>query len=119
MNGVDVTDVTRNFNADDWDKLRAVSGHTYVYQRCEYLNGSTGRGGRDNRSGRGNTRGGHGGDRGARSPATGEDRGIAATNVTAIVEYDASASTIASHFSSSTNDHGGRSGGWFGPRRND
>jgi hypothetical protein len=29
MNGVDdVTDVTRNFTADDWDKLRAVGGHT-------------------------------------------------------------------------------------------
>jgi hypothetical protein len=33
MNGVDVTDVTRNFTADDWDKLRAVGGHTYVNQR--------------------------------------------------------------------------------------
>ena len=33
MNGVDVTDVTRNFTADDWDKLRSVGGHTYVYQR--------------------------------------------------------------------------------------
>ena len=119
MNGVDVTDVTRNFTADDWDKLCVVGGHTYVYQRREYLNGSTGRGGRDNRSGRGNARGGHGGGRGTRSPATGEDRVVAATNVTDIVEYDAGASTIASQSSSSTNDRGGRSGGRFGPRRND
>jgi hypothetical protein len=36
MNGVDVTDVTdvtRNYTSDEWDKLRQVGGHTYVYQR--------------------------------------------------------------------------------------
>ena len=119
MNGVDVTDVTRNFTADDWDKLRSVGGHTYVYQRREYLNGNASRGGRDYRGGRGNARGGHGGGRGSHPPAAGEDRVIAATNVTDIVEYDASASTLASQSSSSTNDRGGRSGGRFGPRRND
>ncbi len=42
MNGVDVTDVTRNFTSDDWDKLRACGGHTYVYQRHEFLNGTGG-----------------------------------------------------------------------------
>jgi hypothetical protein len=36
VNGVDVTDVPRNFTSDEWDKLRVVGGHTYVYQRREY-----------------------------------------------------------------------------------
>lgn len=117
MNGVDVTVVTRNFTADDWDKLRAVGGHTYVYQRREYLSGNSGRGGRDNRGGRGNNRGGHGNGRGGRSPATGEDRVVAATNVTDIVEYDASTASQSS--STTSTDRGGRSGGRFGPRRND
>ena len=54
MNGVDVTDVTRNFTSDEWDKLRAVGGHTYVYQRRDFLSGNnSGRGGRgDGRGGR-------------------------------------------------------------------
>ena len=33
MNGVDVTDVSRNFTSDEWEKLKIVGGHTYVYQR--------------------------------------------------------------------------------------
>lgn len=120
MNGVDVTDVTRNFTSDEWDKLRAVGGHTYVYQRRDFLSGNSGRGGRDNRGGRGGGRGGRGpagrhGDR----PANGEERNVAATNVTDIVEYDASASSTIASQSSSSNDRGGRSGGRFGPRRND
>jgi hypothetical protein len=43
---------------------------------------------------------------------------VAAANVTDIVEYDASTSSIASQWTSS-NDRGGRSGGCFGPRRAD
>ena len=33
MNGVDVTDVTRNLTSEEWEKLKHVGGHTYVYQR--------------------------------------------------------------------------------------
>ena len=40
MNGVDVTDITRNFTSDEWDKLRAVGGHTYVYQRRDFISGN-------------------------------------------------------------------------------
>jgi hypothetical protein len=40
INGVDVTDVTRNFTSDEWDKLRAVGGHTYVYQRRDFISGN-------------------------------------------------------------------------------
>jgi hypothetical protein len=120
MNGVDVTDVTRNFTSDDWDKLRACGGHTYVYQRREFLNGTGGRGGgRDNRGGRGG-RGGRGSHAGRHNdrPAIAEERNVAAANVTDIVEYDASTSSIATQ-STSSNDRGGRTGGRFGPRRND
>jgi hypothetical protein len=42
MNGVDVTDISRNFTSDKWDKLRACGGHTYVAQRREYLSGRHG-----------------------------------------------------------------------------
>jgi hypothetical protein len=51
MNGVDVTDVSRNFTSDEWEKLKLVGGHTYVYQRRDFLNGRGG--GRDGRGGRG------------------------------------------------------------------
>ena len=61
MNDVDVTDVTRNFTGEEWEKLKAVGGHTYVYQRRDFLSG---RGGRDGgRSGRTNRGGGRGGGR--------------------------------------------------------
>jgi hypothetical protein len=120
MNGVDVTDVTRNYTSDEWDKLRQVGGHTYVYQRREFLSGRTGRGDR-----------GRGGNRASgRSFSSGhynehqgdnEPRAIAAanTNTTDIVEYRGSTSTISTPTTSSTtSDRGGRSGGRFGPRRN-
>ena len=111
MNGVDVTDVIRNVSLDECDKLRAIGGHTYVYQRRDFLIGNAGRGGCDNRGGRGD-RGGRGpaGRQGDR-PANGEECRVAAVNLTDIVEYDASAlSTIASQSTSSKN-RGGRSGG--------
>ena len=86
MNGVDVTDVTRNFTTDDWDKLRACGGHTYVYQRREFLNGTGGQGGsRDNRGGR-SGRGGRSSHAGRHNdrPAITEERNVAAANVTDI-----------------------------------
>ena len=120
MNGVDVTDVTRNFTADDWDKLRAVGGHTYVYQRREYLSGSSrgrARDGRGTRGGRGGR--GHQAGRNSDNASHAEERNVAAANVTDIVEYDASNSTLASHSSGTSSDRGGRTGGRFGPRRTD
>jgi hypothetical protein len=120
MNGVDVTDVARNFTSDDWDKLRACGGHTYVYQRRDFLSGNSGRGGgRDTRGGRGG-RGGRGNHTGRHNdrPATAEERNVSAVNVTDIVEYDASTSSITTQ-STSSNDRGGRTGGRFGPRQND
>jgi hypothetical protein len=93
MNGVDVTDVIRNFTSEDWDKLRACGGHTYVYQRRDFLNGRGGRG--DAQGGRGG-RGGRGGHAGRHNdrPAQAEEQNVTAANSTAIVEYDASTSTI-------------------------
>jgi hypothetical protein len=42
---------------------------------------------------------------------------VAAANVTDIVDYDASTSSIATQ-STSSNDRGGQTGGHFGPRQN-
>lgn len=57
INGVDVTDVTRNFSSDEWDKLQAVGGHMYVYQRRDFLSGNnssrSGHGAHGARGGRG------------------------------------------------------------------
>ena len=113
MNGVDVTDVTRNFTSEDWDKHPTCGGHTYVYQRRDFLQGN-GRGGCDNRGGRGGGR-----QAGRHNDRPAEERNVAAANVTDIVEYDASTSTIATQSTSSNSDCGGRSGGRFGPRRTD
>lgn len=113
MNGVDVTDVSRSFTSDEWDKLRVVGGHTYVYQRREYLSG---RGGRDGRSGQRGRAAGRG-DRSGERPSGTDDvpRIVGATNTsTDIVEYNASSSSNASQ---STSDRGGQNGGRFGPRR--
>ena len=128
MNGVDVSDIHRNFTADEWDKLRLVGGHTYIYQRREYLNNR----GSGRFSGRGGGRGQ--GDRGSYSGRSGrsstgdqrsneQPRAIAAAganNSTEIVEYDAdAASNVSSRVSSNStgSDRGGRAGGRFGPRR--
>ena len=46
MNGVDVTDVSRNYTSEEWEKLKQVGGHTYVYQRRDFLSGCGGRDGR-------------------------------------------------------------------------
>jgi hypothetical protein len=133
MNGVDVSDIHRNFTSDEWDKLRMVGGHTYIYQRREHLNNrgsgrGDGRGGGGRGSGRGyGDRGSYSG-RGGRSLSTNdsrpnEPRAIAAagaSNSTEIVEYDADAgSNVSSRVSSNSgsSDRGGRAGGRFGPRR--
>ena len=51
MNGtIDVTDMSRNFTSDEWEKLKLVGGHTYIYQRRDFLSG---RGNRDGRGRRG------------------------------------------------------------------
>jgi hypothetical protein len=47
MNGLDVTDVTRNYTSDEWDKLRQVATHMF-----------SGRSGRGKRGGRGGNRDG-------------------------------------------------------------
>ena len=122
MNGVDVTDISRNFTSDEWEKLRACGGHTYVAQRREHLSGRNGgrsdaRGGRGGRSGRG-YQGGH--DSSTNNTSVPRNVSVASANgnsPTETVEYDASNSTIASQPSSSA--RGGQSGSRFGPRRND
>jgi hypothetical protein len=59
MNGVDVTDISRNFTSDEWEKLKLVGGHTYIYLRRKYLSGLGGRGGCGGHGGSG--RGNYGG----------------------------------------------------------
>ena len=132
MNGVDVSDIHRNFTNDEWEKLKLVGGHTYIYQRRDYLN-SRGAGRFDGRgsSGRGgnrgyNDRGSYSGRRGGRGQAIEHNssepsRAIAATaaaHSTEIVEYDVdSVSNLSSRASNNNSDRGGRAGGRFGPRR--
>ena len=116
MNGVDVTDVTRNFTSEEWEKLKAVGGHTYVYQRRDFLSGRGGRdGGRS--GGRTNRGGGRGGGRSNHDrPQANDDRNVATATTTDIVEYDASnASSITASTSSSPGGRGGQNGGRFGP----
>ena len=136
MNGVDVSDIHRNFTSDEWDKLRMVGGHTYIYQRRDYLN-TRGSGRSDGCGGGGRSGGGRGyGDRGSysgrggRLPAVNANRpneprviaAAGASDSTEIVEYDADAvSNVSSRVSSNSgnSDRGGRMGGRFGPRRRD
>lgn len=112
MNGVDVTDTSRNFTSDEWDKLRACGGHSYVAQRREYLSGRTyGRGGRGGRGGR-NPDAGNSNSSGNNVP-----RNISAnaTNVTDTHNTETQDnSTIASQ-----STRGGQNGSRFGPRRTD
>ncbi len=91
MNGVDVTDVSRNYTVDKWAKLKDVGGHTYVYSRRDFLNNR----GSGRFDGRGGGRGGRG--RGGSGRATdnrsGDDtRSVAAATTTDIVEYKADSS---------------------------
>jgi hypothetical protein len=126
MNGVDVSDIHRNYTSDEWEKLRVVGGHAYIAQRREYLQnrgsgrfdgrgggggrgGGRGYGGRNNYAGRGNDH----------RPNEPREIAAAATNSTEIVEYDADAPNATSRASTNTNngERGGRMGGRFGPRR--
>jgi hypothetical protein len=84
MNGINVADISRNFTSDKWEKLKAVGGHSYIYQRREFLN-NRGSGRFDGRGG-GCSGCGHSGGRHTRS--SDEPRAVAATNTTSIVEYD-------------------------------
>ena len=119
MNGLDVTDISRNFTSDEWEKLRACRGHTYVTQRRKYASGRHQGGGRgDNRGGR-NNRGGAiimAGDITITRRAIRTNHAMYPQRIE-IVEYDASNSTIATKSSSSC--RGRQSGGRFGPRRSD
>ena len=93
INGFDVTDVTRSFTPDDWDKLRSCGRHSFVYKHREY---PSGRGGRDGRTGN------RGGGRSTNPAPPNNDRKVSATAVsTDIVEYDASNTMIATNSSSS------------------
>ncbi len=120
MNGVDVADISRNFTSDEWEKLRACGGHTYVAQRREFLNGRYG--GRGDRGGRGGRGGRHHQNHDSGSTAgSSVPRNVSAaiaTNSTAGTEandqHDAS-SKIASQNSNRSVHHGSR----FGPRRTD
>ncbi|KAI2507704.1 hypothetical protein MHU86_6703 [Fragilaria crotonensis] len=131
MNGVDVSDINRNFTTDEWDKLRSCGGIAYIHQRREYLaNRGSGRfDGRGGGSGRGGGRGygynsGRSGGRGYATDnraTTDQTRAIAATsnNVsTEIIEYDADTSSAAvARAPAAGSDRGGRAGARFGPRR--
>ena len=33
-----LTSTVTSQGSDEWDKLRFVGGHTYIYQRCDYHN---------------------------------------------------------------------------------
>ena len=131
MNGVDVSDINRNFTTDEWDKLRSCGGVAYIHQRREYLaNRGSGRfDGRGGGSGRSGGKGyGYGSGRsGGRGYATDnrattdQPRAIAAAAnnaSTEIVKYDADTSSAAvARAPAGGGDHGGRAGARFGPRR--
>jgi hypothetical protein len=133
MNGVDVSDINRNFTSDEWEKLRTCGGIAYIHQRREYLaNRGSGRfDGRGGGSGRGSGRGygdrGPYGRSGGRGYATDKNRSndqlrsiaaTAANTSTEIVEYDADASNVApARAPASGGDRVGRAGARFGPRR--
>lgn len=132
MNGVDVSDIHRNFTADEWDKLRSCGGIGYIHQRRDYLanrgsgrfdgRGGAGRGGRGYAYGHNFGRSsGRGYATDNRTTTTDQTRAIAATanNVsTEIVEYDADAPSAAvARAPAGGGDRGGRAGARFGPRR--
>lgn len=128
MNGVDVSDINRNFTSDEWEKLRTCGGVAYIHQRREYL-ANRGSGRYDGRGrgggGRGYDRGGSYGRSGGRyatdNRANDQPRAIAATGSntsTEIVEYDADAPSAApARAPAAGNERGGRAGARFGPRR--
>ena len=56
MNGVDVSDVTRNFTSEEWNALKAGGALTYINRQRALLSGRGG-GGRGGGRGRGNNGG--------------------------------------------------------------
>ena len=132
MNGVDVSDINRNFTSDEWEKLRTCGRIAYIHQRREFLANRGGSGRFDGRGGRfergggrcytdGGSHGGRGGGRYAndRSPND-QPRTISATAANAsteIVEYDADAPNAPARAPAAGGDRGGRAGARFGPRR--
>ncbi|KAI2491628.1 hypothetical protein MHU86_22945 [Fragilaria crotonensis] len=131
MNGVDVSDINRNFTSDEWEKLRTCGGVAYIHQRREYLaNRASGRfdgrgGGQGRGGGRGYAdRGSYGGRGGGRYAVGNQEQpraiaAAAATTSTEIVEYDADTSNVTApaRAPASGGDRGGRAGARFGPRR--
>jgi hypothetical protein len=131
MNGVNVSDINRNFTSDEGERLRTCGGVSYIHQLREYLaNRGSGRcDGRGGCPGRGGGRGyadrGSYGGRGGGRYATGKEeqpRAIAAAAASAsieIVEYDADTSNVNAPTCApaSGSDRGGRAGARFGPRR--
>lgn len=130
MNGVDVSDINRNFTSDEWEKLRTCGGISYIHQRREYLanrgsgrfesRGGTGRGGRGYAD---RAPYGRSGGRGYSQTGRGTDQpraisAAAAATSTEIVEYDADAQTTSpARAPAAGGDRGGRAGARFGPRR--
>jgi hypothetical protein len=131
MNGVDVSDINRNFTSDEWEKLRTCGGVSYIHQRREYLanRGSNRFDGRGGGPGRGGGRGyadrGSYGGRGGGRYATGNQEqprtisATAASTSTELVEFDANTSivNVPARAPASGGDRGGRAGARFGPRR--
>lgn len=132
MNGVDVSDINRNFTNDEWEKLRSCGGIAYIHQRREFLANRGGPGrfdGRGGRSERGGGRGyadsgpygGRGGGRYAGDKRLSDHNrtisAAAATTSTEIVEYDADGPNATIRAPAAGGDRGGRAGARFGPRR--
>ena len=53
INGVDVSDPTRGFSDDEWERLRLNGGRQYIINARERMNGRGGRGGRGREGGGG------------------------------------------------------------------
>ena len=100
INGVDVSDPTRAFTDDEWNRLAFNGGHQYVYQARDRMNGR-GRGGRGNRDGRGGNRDG------------GRGRSVGAVG-SAGNESGTGEGTTGDSGAGGNGDRGGRNGRGFG-----
>jgi hypothetical protein len=103
INGVDVTDPTRNFSAEEWRRLRESGFLSWLFDRRSALN-RTGAGGRAGRGGPG-ARGGRGND----------DRHVT-IGATEVIHYDGQQ---AANPNANEDEHqgGGRAGAGFGAGR--
>ncbi len=100
INGVDVSDPTRAFTDDEWNRLSYNGGQQYVYQASDRMAGR-GRGGHGNRDGRGGNRDG------------GRGRSVGAVG-SASNETVNSEGTTADSSNSGNGDRGARNGRGFG-----